>query len=936
MASADLPEENEGRFSKLKRAVKIGFRKVVPIAVSWATGVIFPPAGAALYSFLKEKIDNNEIPIKISDEALKEACTGNDSIEALQEKLKKILSEKRGLTKEQLEMALSTFLRPLNEAVNDVMEYIKKYPEQLTYLMDEWKAENRELITQLSIDVESGFDDIKAFLSTQSNKIDSIIKKLAVFERLLNRNFTDNAKSIFSVENITLENLKILSKAQLSTIYYSIRSPYDIAFDPNLYVKRESADLAFEDFLLDLTSPYSTKFLFLVLAGAGMGKTWTLTAWVKRLSEMKLENIPEVEKFIPFFFPLRLDFELQLKVLTGTNSIIDAIDKLKIIRESTDTIPILFLDGLDEVHPDIAKSILNNILDLINIQIPIVLSCRDTDWMREEKIIDVQSSLRDYCYEHNISLMSEIEDVACPPSLYLEKFTKSEFIKALERYKIPKEIINTDELNEMVRYPILLRLFSDYYHANGFLPNPSDPKEFSTIFLGTKGSSPEKNILGRLGILGTKRDYLIRFVGEFIKKGPELNTNDLQQLISDTDNFKIIRSSGLIHIEWTPLGAIFKLNPLYEPHLKYMAKLAGLIDSSEKAKKPIVLSKEMITLKQKKFDYFINMGMDNIDLKKFENALDSFQKAKEIGEELSDNKLIEQASEKINFVEDLIKKEKEKEKIIQKFREILKQKIHAPLSTFEEEFNIDSNEIASYLNSFAFFDKESNEYWLNKDEYIKYQIIEFRGAEIHRFEADILEIFEEKVKKVIKCENQLKSSTEFGFLVENNYVTGLSIYEQELYNLPSEIGELTYLKELYLSRDELLEIPESLFKLKSLEILDLSNNSLSLIPDSIEQLSSLKKLWLDGNRLKKLPETITNLKNLVQLGLSMNELVELPESFGNLTSLKVLNIIMNKLSKLPDSILNLNNLEEITLDSEDLQMSSNIIDKLKAKGVNIY
>jgi len=34
MGVADLPEERQGRFSRLKRAVKRGFRKVIPIAVS--------------------------------------------------------------------------------------------------------------------------------------------------------------------------------------------------------------------------------------------------------------------------------------------------------------------------------------------------------------------------------------------------------------------------------------------------------------------------------------------------------------------------------------------------------------------------------------------------------------------------------------------------------------------------------------------------------------------------------------------------------------------------------------------------------------------------------------------------------------------------------------------------------------------------------------
>ncbi|MHA1281926.1 MAG: NACHT domain-containing protein [Promethearchaeota archaeon] len=677
MGAADLPEERPGRFSKLKRAVKRGFRKVIPIAVSWAAGAVFPPAGAALYSFLKEKMDNNELPVKIDDDDLKKLCTRIDTLDTLQNKLKKILSEKHGLNRSQLEMVLGTFLRPLNEAINDVMEYIRQYPDQLSYLMDEWQAENRKLLTQLNIEVETGFNDIKNVLTDQSDKINFIIRKLARFERVLDKNFAGCAKNVFSAETINYNDLKLLSKAQLAGVYHNIRSTYDIAFNPDLLVKRENAEHAFEDFLMDLTSIFTSKFFFLVLAGAGMGKTWTLASWAKRLSEGDFD-MPEAERFIPFFFPLKLDFDIQLKGLTGTNSIMNAIEKLKYVRETSDAIPILFLDGLDEIRADLAKSVLNNIINLSNARIPVVLSCRDTDWSREEKIFDIQTSLRDFCFKHDSGSSYNIGDVSCPPSLYLEKFTDSEFTAAIKRYNIPENAFYTEQLKEMARYPILLRLFSEYYHSHGTIPDPSDPKAFSPIFLGLENAPPETNILGRLGIIGTKRDYLLRILEKFFEKGPdpELRTNDLNELISEGENFKIVRSAGLIDIKWTPLGAAFKLNSLYLPHLRYMAELAGIKIEGKEKEIPKKLEKDIektsglppkkddgLSEKRKRYHFLINMGNELLSSGDYDASLENFGKARDISEELADIELGKQALERIKYTKILIEKEREKKEI---------------------------------------------------------------------------------------------------------------------------------------------------------------------------------------------------------------------------------------------------------------------------------
>ncbi|MHA1336379.1 MAG: leucine-rich repeat domain-containing protein [Promethearchaeota archaeon] len=944
MGVSDLPEERQGRFSKLKRAVKRGFRKVIPIAVSWAAGAVFPPAGAALYVFLKEKMDNNELPVKIADDDLRELCTGNDSIEKLQDKLKKVLSEKHGLNRSQLEMVLGTFLRPLNDAINDVMGYIQQYPDQLSYLMEEWRAENNQLLEQLSIDVEEGFNNIMDALINQSDKINLIIRKLSVFERILNKNFENCSKNIFSAESIEMNDLKLLSRAQLAGIYHSIRSPYDITFNPDLFVKRKSADIAFEDFLMDSTSAFTSRFLFLVLAGVGMGKTWTLASWAKRLSEGGFD-LPDIERFIPFFIPLKLDFNTQIKGLTGTNSVMNAIEKLKHIRDVSNTIPILFLDGLDEISIITAKNVLNNIINLSNARIPVVLSCRDTDWSREEQLADIQLTLRDYCFKHDSGSSYNIRDVSCPPSVYLELFTDSEFSAALERYEIPENAFYSEQLKEMAHYPVLLRLFSEYYRANGFLPDPSDPKAFSPIFLGTKDAPPETNILGRLGIIGTKRDYLLRLLRKFFKKGPdsELRTDDINDLIAEGENFRIVRSSGLIDIKWTPLGAAFKLNSLYLPHLRYMAELAGIKIKGKEKETPKKPEKDIektsglppkkddeLSEKRKRYHFLINMGNELLSSGDYDGALENFSKARDISEELADIELGKRALERIKYTKSLIEKEREKEVLTAKLRKLLGKRKHSTASKLAEEMGIDTSTAESYLRAFAHYDAESGEFWINRMEFDRfkalYALVNFRGTKIHKFEADALGELESLTGKEFNPVNEIEWNTKMGFTVSNNFVTGIGLYKCGLTTLP-----------------------ESFWNLKSLQILGLGGNKFTTLPESIGKLSSLEELYLGGNQLTTLPESIGNLKSLEYLSLYNNKLTTLPESFWNLKSLQILSLGSNKFTTLPESFWNFTTLPESLLnlislktlyfnkpDEERLDTKGKrVLSELRNKGVEI-
>ena len=87
----------------------------------------------------------------------------------------------------------------------------------------------------------------------------------------------------------------------------------------------------------------------------------------------------------------------------------------------------------------------------------------------------------------------------------------------------------------------------------------------------------------------------------------------------------------------------------------------------------------------------------------------------------------------------------------------------------------------------------------------------------------------------------------------------------QLTSLPSEIGQLTSLKQL-----------------------DLHDNQLTSLPAEIGQLTSLKWLHLSYNQLTSLPAEVGQLASLTELGLSYNPLTSLPAEIGQLTSLSEL------------------------------------------------
>ena len=118
--------------------------------------------------------------------------------------------------------------------------------------------------------------------------------------------------------------------------------------------------------------------------------------------------------------------------------------------------------------------------------------------------------------------------------------------------------------------------------------------------------------------------------------------------------------------------------------------------------------------------------------------------------------------------------------------------------------------------------------------------------------------------------------------------------------IPSELGELTNLRQLSLGKNDLSgAIPPQLGRLTYLKWLYLHENNLSgTVPSELGRLTDLESLGLWDNELSgAIPPALGNLTNLRQLSLSGNRLSgTVPSELGQLAELEILNLWDNDLS----------------------------------------
>lgn len=138
--------------------------------------------------------------------------------------------------------------------------------------------------------------------------------------------------------------------------------------------------------------------------------------------------------------------------------------------------------------------------------------------------------------------------------------------------------------------------------------------------------------------------------------------------------------------------------------------------------------------------------------------------------------------------------------------------------------------------------------------------------------------------------------------ISNANGTELDLSNLYLRTLPSELWQLTQLKELYLRNNLISDLPPEIGKLVNLTTLQLSRNQLADLPHEIDQLTNLIMLDLGFNKFTNLPPKLWQLVNLTQFSAGGNQLAEIPSEIKHFTNLTLLYLFDNKLSTLPSEI----------------------------------
>ncbi|NGX37659.1 MAG: hypothetical protein K1000chlam2_00818 [Chlamydiae bacterium] len=128
--------------------------------------------------------------------------------------------------------------------------------------------------------------------------------------------------------------------------------------------------------------------------------------------------------------------------------------------------------------------------------------------------------------------------------------------------------------------------------------------------------------------------------------------------------------------------------------------------------------------------------------------------------------------------------------------------------------------------------------------------------------------------------------------------TGLKLSGKNLTHIPSEVFELSNLKEICLGYNLLTEIPDEIGNLTHLETLELEENLLKSLPSQIVDLNALQWLFLENNKLESIPSGMNGLPNLVLFKLHDNQLSFLPDGFDQISCTE-LTIGKNRLDSLP-------------------------------------
>ena len=524
------------KLSKIKGILSTAAKKLLPVAAGIITGIHAPPLAPIVSGFISEALKRTDVKVdetiinELSEEILKRS-----SAEIVARQIRKIVLREDEKLQAKIQAAVEYALRDFYDALREAIEYLKQNP--------------REILTQLAVigmDIKQLQEKMDMLQEAINVKFEEQLSAIRSIERRLDILFMDASQRL--AQTPTLENLRVISRNQIQMVKKSSR--FEIEYRPELYVNRIDAETNFQKFMDEFTYPIGkVRNMFLVLADAGMGKTWLMSHLASKMVD---------DDEIVFFIPLRYGLREQLEQFFNKD-IFQVLNMFDDIYSKFKRPIYLFLDGLDEIGGDEIKEVLRYISMLKNKRsTAIILSCRSPDWRSSDEIREKYDDLKQMIFAIVQDPLIETET-----SVKLETFTEDELNAAIKKYDLPKL---EGELRELARWPYILRLIAEWYWRNGKLPNLDNVQEFKEFVAGTRDS-----ILTRMNITGMKRELLYTIIHKIIEFGDKKVPLRYIIDIIDKESFNIIQSSGILLIHEDASGIMIELNPILAKYLLYLS-----------------------------------------------------------------------------------------------------------------------------------------------------------------------------------------------------------------------------------------------------------------------------------------------------------------------------------------------------------------------------
>ncbi len=161
------------------------------------------------------------------------------------------------------------------------------------------------------------------------------------------------------------------------------------------------------------------------------------------------------------------------------------------------------------------------------------------------------------------------------------------------------------------------------------------------------------------------------------------------------------------------------------------------------------------------------------------------------------------------------------------------------------------------------------------------QVLDLHGLELNQLFVNPFIMISSKLIALHLDHNNLKSIPYGLFSVIYN-LRDLSLHDNFLEEIPSDVSKLINLQSLRLDRNKLITIPDEIGQCKNLTELHLDGNiTLSVLPNSIGELSQLHRIVMNDVGVSKLPYSMYNCQSLQFILCDTNILVDPPPSIMN-------------------------------------------------------